>query len=191
MLGLWRACNLTAFTQCLTGPVAYPFASRHEGPGFNPQGGTCVSCVSLHWWPRCDWSLWPHLRRASSQTVVRPSSWQCDNPTWSHTALLSRFHTRCRSSFRLHNRHNWLLWGSPVDSLQSHCIRTMSHWSSGLPICFPSWGTQVQSQGGGVLVWNWDSPISIVSLQGLQCIILYEPNLSLGQPFLITAFYNS
>ncbi len=39
---LWRACNLTAYTHSLTGPVGQPFASRHEGPGFNPQGGTYV-----------------------------------------------------------------------------------------------------------------------------------------------------
>jgi hypothetical protein len=25
-----------------------------------------------------------------------------------------------------------------VESLQSPCIHTMSHWSSGLPVCFPS-----------------------------------------------------
>jgi hypothetical protein len=37
---MWRACNLTAFTPCLTSPVDYPFASRHEGPRFNPRGGT-------------------------------------------------------------------------------------------------------------------------------------------------------
>jgi hypothetical protein len=36
---LWRACNLTAFTHSLTDPVGQPFATRHEGPGFNPQGG--------------------------------------------------------------------------------------------------------------------------------------------------------
>jgi hypothetical protein len=36
---LWRACNLTAFTHSLTGPVGQPFASHHEGPGFNPRGG--------------------------------------------------------------------------------------------------------------------------------------------------------
>jgi hypothetical protein len=39
---LWRACNLTLFTQCLTGPVnyvQYPFASRHEGPGFKTPVG--------------------------------------------------------------------------------------------------------------------------------------------------------
>jgi hypothetical protein len=38
--------------------------------------------------------------------------------------------------------------GSPVESLQSHFILTMSHWSSGLPICFPSQGTRVQIPKG-------------------------------------------
>jgi hypothetical protein len=28
-----------------------------------------------------------------------------------------------------------------VESLQSHFILTMSHWSSGLPVCFPSQAT--------------------------------------------------
>jgi hypothetical protein len=37
-----RACNLTAFTHSSTGPVVHPFASRHEGPGINPQEGTYV-----------------------------------------------------------------------------------------------------------------------------------------------------
>jgi hypothetical protein len=43
-----------------------------------------------------------------------------------------------------------LLWRiyNRVESLQSHYIHTMSHWSSGLPVCFPSWGTRVQSPGG-------------------------------------------
>jgi hypothetical protein len=36
---------------------------------------------------------------------------------------------------------------------------TMSHWSSGLPVCFPSQGTQVQIPRG-VLMWNRDSPVS-------------------------------
>jgi hypothetical protein len=49
--------------------------------------------------------------------------------------------------------------GSPVESLQSHMILTMSHWSSGL-LCFPSQGTQVQILWG-VLMWNRDSPVSI------------------------------
>jgi hypothetical protein len=36
---VWRACNLASFTPCLTGPVDYPFASCHEGPGFEFLGG--------------------------------------------------------------------------------------------------------------------------------------------------------
>jgi hypothetical protein len=135
--------------------MVHPFASRHEGPGFNPQGGTCVkpgfSCwcclttlVTLTWW-----SLWPCLRQASSRTVTRPSCQKCDNPTWSHTALMRQFHACCRSSVWFHSRHSWLLGWSPVQSLQSHCTHTQSHWSSGSTLCFPSWGTQIQSPGGG------------------------------------------
>ncbi len=37
-----------------------------------------------------------------------------------------------------------------VENLLSHCIHTMSHRSMGLPDCFPSWGTQVQSPGGNL-----------------------------------------
>jgi hypothetical protein len=59
---------------------------------------------------------------------------------------------------------SWLLGGSPVESLQSHFILTMSHRSSGLPVCFLSQGTQVQIPRG-VLMWNRDSPASDVSLQ--------------------------
>jgi hypothetical protein len=98
----------------------------------------------------------PRLRRASSWTVTRPLCQQCENPTWSHTAFLAGFHARWRSSFQLHNRHSQLLGGGgPVESLQSHCIHTMYHWSSGLPVCFLSWGTRV--------MWSWDSPVSVVS----------------------------
>ncbi len=107
-----------------------------------------VSIISLHWWPRHDWSLWPCLRQALSWTVTKPLCWQCDNLTWSHTAFLSRFHVRCRSPFRLHNQWSRLLGGSAVESLQSHFILTMSHWSSGLPVYFPSQGTQVHIPWG-------------------------------------------
>ncbi len=117
--------------------------------------------VSLHWWPRRDWSLWPCLRWALSCTITRPSCQQCDNPTWSHTALLSQFHTHCMS-FRLHNRHSRLLGGSPVESLQSHCLHTMSlvQWTTRLlPVMRDS-----GSIPRGVLMWNRDSPVSVVSL---------------------------
>ncbi len=36
---LWRACNLTSFSPCLTGPVDYLFASLHKGPRFRSPGG--------------------------------------------------------------------------------------------------------------------------------------------------------
>ncbi len=121
LLVLWRACNLTLFSPCLTGPVDYLFASRHKGLRFKSPGDTHVnwdspvSVVSLHWWPRRDWSLlWPRLRRASSWTITRPSCRKCDNPTWSHIAFLSRFHVCCRSPFQLHNWRSRLLGGSPV-----------------------------------------------------------------------------
>jgi hypothetical protein len=47
IVGCWggalvRAWNLTAFLHSSTGPVVHPFASRHEGPRFNPQEGTYV-----------------------------------------------------------------------------------------------------------------------------------------------------
>jgi hypothetical protein len=42
ILIMWRACNLTAFIHNSTGPVVHPFASSHEGPGFNPHGGIYV-----------------------------------------------------------------------------------------------------------------------------------------------------
>ncbi len=31
--------DLTSFSPCLTGPVDYPFASRHKGPEFKSPGG--------------------------------------------------------------------------------------------------------------------------------------------------------
>jgi hypothetical protein len=41
-IDMGRACNLTAISPCLTGPVDYPFTSRNEGPGFKPQGDIYV-----------------------------------------------------------------------------------------------------------------------------------------------------
>ncbi len=72
---------------------------------------------------------------------------------------------------------------SSVESLQSHFIHTMSHWSSGLPVCFPSQGTQVQIPRG-VLMWNRDSPVSVVSLHWWPrrgwSSLWPRPELSLG-----------
>ncbi len=55
--------------------------------------------------------------------------------------------------------------GGPAESLQSHCIHTMSHWSSGLPIC--SIMRDPSSITGRVLMWNRDFPVGVVLLQYL------------------------
>jgi hypothetical protein len=118
-----------------------------------------VSIVSLHWWPRCDWSLWPCLRRASDQTVTRPSCRQCNNSNWSHTGLLSWFHACCRSPFWLHNRHCRLLGGA----LWRACnLTAFIHSSTGTvvhPFASHHKGTRFNPQG--VLTWNGDSPVSL------------------------------
>ncbi len=45
---LWRACNLTSFSPCLTDPVDYPFASRHKEPRFKfPGGYLCETGIIL------------------------------------------------------------------------------------------------------------------------------------------------
>jgi hypothetical protein len=45
---LWRACNLTSFSPCLTGLVDYPFASHHKGPRFKSLGGNlCETRILL------------------------------------------------------------------------------------------------------------------------------------------------
>ncbi len=121
-----------------------------------------VSVVSLHWWPRRDWSSWPRLWRALPQTIARPSAdsviipldlTQLSSPGFTPAAGLPSGFTTNESA----------AGGSPVESLQSHFIHTMSHWSSGLPVCFLSQGTQVQIPQG-VLMWNRDSPVIVVLL---------------------------
>jgi hypothetical protein len=166
MVWLWRASNLTAFIHSLTGPVDHPFASHHEGPRFNPKGvlmwnrDSLVSVVLLHWWPWYDWSLWPHLRRASSRTVTSSPCWQCDIPTWSHTALLSRFHAHSRSSVQLHNRHSRLL------ALWRACNLTAFTHSLTGPVGqpFASWHEGPRFNPRGVLMWNQDSLSAVVPL---------------------------
>ncbi len=50
-----------------------------------------------------------------------------------------------------------------VESLQSHMILTMSHWSSGLTCLLPA--TRVTGSNPlGVLMWNRDSLVSVDSL---------------------------
>ncbi len=168
---MWRACNLTAFTPCLTGLVDHLFASRHEGPGFKTPGGTSVkpgfSCciVSLHWWPQHDWSLWPRLRWASS----KPSQGHRANNVDLTQLFCTGFMLTAGppSGFTTAIVGCW--GGSPEEILQYHCIHTQSYWSSGSD----PWLPVMRDPGSiprGVLtcMWNWDSPDSVVSLQGAR-----------------------
>jgi hypothetical protein len=60
---LWRACNLTSFSRCLTGPVDYRylFASRYKGPRFiSPGGYLCETGILLLAVSR----FWENMERA-------------------------------------------------------------------------------------------------------------------------------
>jgi hypothetical protein len=75
-----------------------------------------------------------------------------------------------------------------VESLQSHFILTMSHWSSGLPVCFPSQGTQVQIPWGdlcetGILLLALSRYIGDPYVIDHHCSLIWgglRPKLSLG-----------
>ncbi len=166
---MWRACNLTMSHWSNGLPVCFPT----QGTRNQITRGVLmwnrvspVSVVSLHWGPQQNWLLWPHLRRASYRTVTRPSCRQCDNPTWSHTALLSRFHVRCRSPFQLHNRQSRLLGGG--GALWRACnLTSFSPCLTG-PVDYP-FASRHKGLGfkspEGVLMWNRDSPVSVVLLR--------------------------
>jgi hypothetical protein len=138
-----------------------------------------VSVVSLHWVPRRDWSLWPRLRRASSRTITRPSWRQCENPTWSHTALLSQFMLAAGPpfSFTANIVGCWgEPWGEPVISLNSHHV-SLVQWTTRLlpvrrvPGLIPR----------GVLMWNGDSPVSVVSQQPLNYAHMHSTVVNLNK----------
>ncbi len=190
MESLQSHCIHTQFHWSSGPPVCFPlWGTQVQSPGdiYVKLGFSCCRCLATLM-PRRDWSLWPRLRWASSQTVTRPSCQQCDNPTWSHTALLSQFHARCMSSFLLHNWYSQLLGRNLLESLQSCCIHTQLHWSSGPPVCFPSWGTRAQPQG--VLMWIRNSPFSVGSLQhfekGVKAEIQYALSCCYTQNFSLT-----
>ncbi len=56
-----------------------------------------------------------------------------------------------------------------VQILQSHFSHTMSHWSGGLPVCFPSQGTRVENSWGALYETGTLS-ISFFSL----CFYIYD-----------------
>jgi hypothetical protein len=149
---------LVQWSNCLL-PVMQDSGSIPRGV-FMWNRDSSVSVVSLQWWPRCDWSLWPRLRRASSRTITRPSCWQFDIPTWSHTALLSQFHACCKSSFRASQLTQSAAerepCGEPAISLHSYTV-PLVQWSTCLLPVMRGPGSIPR----GVLMWNRDSPVSV------------------------------
>ncbi len=117
---VWRACNLTSFSPCLTGPLDYPFASRHKEPGFKSPGRylceigilllvlpryigdpDVIDHCGLVWGrPRPEPSLGPH-----TDNVINPLDL---------TQLSCPSFTCCRSPFRLHNQWSVLLEGGAL-----------------------------------------------------------------------------
>ncbi len=87
---LCRACNHTSFSPCLSGPVDYPFASHHEGPGFNTRGVLMWnwSVVSLHWWTRRDYDYWLNCPSVGASLgfvlIMCKLTWS----TWSHSSFV-------------------------------------------------------------------------------------------------------
>ncbi len=55
-------------------------------------------------------------------------------------------------------------WGSPVEALLLYS-NTQSHWLSGSTFCFPPMGASIRVSDMHLHSWNWDSPVSDVSLQ--------------------------
>jgi hypothetical protein len=106
-----------------------------------------VSVVSLHWWLRRVWSLWPCLRRASSEPSLGHRANNVIIPL-DLTHLFCPGFTLAAGPPSGFTTDIVAAGGSPVESLQSHCTHTQFHWSSGPPVCFSSWGTRVQSPGG-------------------------------------------
>jgi hypothetical protein len=133
--------------------MVHPFASHHEGPGFNPQGGTYVkqdSPVSIVCYIG-DPDVIDHCGLVWGGLRPRPSlGCRADNVIipLDLTQLFCPGFTLAAGPPSNFTTDIVAARGSPVESLQSHCFDTMSHWSSRLPICFSSWGSQVPFPGG-------------------------------------------
>ncbi len=117
---------ILTMSHCSSGLTCLLPATRVTGS--NPLGGLMwnrdspVSIVSLHWWP---WRNWSSTGLRPKQLSLGP---RADNVTvpLDFTQLFCPGFTLAAG----HNRRSQLLWGSPMESLQSHLILTMSYWST-------------------------------------------------------------
>ncbi len=166
---MWRACNLTAFTTCLTGPVDYQFASCPEGPGFNLQGVT-----------RCDWSLWlvwgglrpkPLLGRRANNVIILLDLTQLSCPGFTLAACPP-------SSFTTDIVGCWVgaLWRAcNLTAFTPHLTGPVVHPFASCPE-----GPGFNLQGG--TLWNRDSPVSLSRYNNVFENASFESNSSFHHP---------
>ncbi len=176
--------------------MVHPFASCHEGPRFNPQGGTCKTGILLlvlsryigypDVIPDHYGLVWgglppePSLGPRTDNVIIPLDLTQLFCPGFTLAAGPP-------SSFTTDIVGCW--GGRLVESLQSHYIHTKSHWSNVSTLCFRSWGTWVQSPGGylfetGILLLALSRyntmfillqyPVSICSSVISACIIYFK-----------------
>ncbi len=164
---LWRACNLTSFSPCLIGPLTTCLLPVTRDLGSNPRGYLCEAGILLLALYIGDPDVidhhglvWgglhpePSLGPRANNVIIPLDLTQLFCPGFTLTAgLPSGFTTDGVGC-----------WGEPCGDPAISLPLTMSHWSSGLPVCFLLQGTQVQIPRGE-LMWSWDSPVSVVSLQ--------------------------
>ncbi len=174
---LWRACNLTSFSPCLTGPVDYPFASHHKVLGFKSPGGYLCETEILLLVMACyigDPDVIDHLcGLVWGGLCPEPSLGpRADNVIIPLDLTQLFFFVPVSRSLQV-----WLLasqptesaaggepCGEPAISLHSHHV-SLVQWTTCL---LPITRDPVQIPRG-VLMWNRDSPVSDVSLQ--SCLL--------------------
>ncbi len=167
---VWRAWTLTSFSPCLTSPVDYPFASRHRGPGFKfPGGYLCETGIlllvlssykgepdvidhcGLIWdGPRPELSLGPH----ADNVIIPLDLTQLSCPGFTLAAGLP-------SGFTTDGVGCW--GGAPW---RACTLTSFSPYLTG-PVDYPFASRHKGSgfKSPGVLMWNRDSPVIVVSLQ--------------------------
>ncbi len=141
---LWRACNLTSFSPCLTGPVDYLFASCHKGPRFkSPVGYLCESGILLlalsHYISDPDvidhhGLVWgglrpkPSLDPRADNVIIPLDLTQLSCPV-SHSLQVSLPASQPRESAARGEP-----WGEPVISLHSHNVSLVQWTTCLLPV---------------------------------------------------------
>jgi hypothetical protein len=96
MRDVWRACNLTWFSPCLTGPVDYLFASRHKGLRFKSPGEDfCETEILLLAMSRYRCTLCAYFWSASTYAMRIANIFSC-----THLIVIIRrlqyIHIRCK-----------------------------------------------------------------------------------------------